>query len=159
MNLIVFRADAGEKLLDLADLAASTPDAVHQHERECEQTLTGALRVLGMPVGGLVVAFDAATSTVTLAGPVADQPSREKIILCVGNVQGVRQVLDLLDLPPSMQSAPAQLYAVQAGETLSSIAAKVYGDPGQYRRIFDANQPMLSDPGKIYPGLMLRLPT
>ena len=49
-------------------------------------------------------------------------------------------------------------YTVQSGDTLSAIAKKQYGDASQYQRIFEANQPMLKDPDKIYPGQVLRIP-
>lgn len=34
----------------------------------------------------------------------------------------------------------------------------MYGDANQYNKIFDANKPLLSDPNKIYPGQVLRIP-
>ena len=51
-------------------------------------------------------------------------------------------------------------YAVQEGDTLIGIARKVYG-PGherQYRRIFQANQRVLSDEGTVRPGQVLVIP-
>jgi nucleoid-associated protein YgaU len=51
-----------------------------------------------------------------------------------------------------------QTYTVQAGDTLSIIAKRVYGDPGQYMRIFDANRDKLSDPDTIQPGQELAIP-
>ncbi|MBL7132980.1 MAG: LysM peptidoglycan-binding domain-containing protein [Phycisphaerae bacterium] len=52
-------------------------------------------------------------------------------------------------------------YAVQQGDTLIGIARKVYG-PGherQYRRIFQANQQVLSDEGTVRPGQVLVIPS
>ncbi|EGF30684.1 LysM/phospholipid-binding domain protein [Oxalobacteraceae bacterium IMCC9480] len=155
MRVISFRNDAGDQLVDWTSAAASTPDDIHRLEREMEQALVDLLQRRQLASADLVIAFDSGTATVTLAGPVADQTLREKIILSCGNVQGVCLVVDLLDVPPSMHS---RLYTVRAGDTLSSIAVSVYGDASQYRRIFEANQPMLSDPAQVYPGLMLRLP-
>ena len=63
--------------------------------------------------------------------------------------------------PPAKadQGAPAATYyTVQAGDTLSKISKANYGDPNQYMKIFEANKPMLSDPNKIYPGQVLRIP-
>ena len=34
----------------------------------------------------------------------------------------------------------------------------MYGDASKYPVIFEANKPMLSDPDKIYPGQVLRIP-
>ena len=57
------------------------------------------------------------------------------------------------------QSAPeATYYTVVAGDTLSKISKTNYGDPNKYMKIFEANKPMLSDPNKIYPGQVLRVP-
>ncbi|WPX33793.1 LysM peptidoglycan-binding domain-containing protein [Actimicrobium sp. CCC2.4] len=158
MRLISFRGDAGEQLVDPASAAVAMQDDFHRLEREVEQALIDLLQRRQLASAGLVVAFDAGTATVTLAGPVADQILREKIILSCGNVQGVCQVVDLLDAPLSMRTRRSRLYTVQAGDTLASIAVCVYGDASQYRRIFEANQPMLSDPAQVYPGLTLRLP-
>ncbi|MFD0739469.1 LysM peptidoglycan-binding domain-containing protein [Lysobacter koreensis] len=52
----------------------------------------------------------------------------------------------------------SKTYTVEAGDSLSAIAKKVYGDAGKYNKIFEANQPMLKDPDKIYPGQVLRIP-
>ncbi len=52
----------------------------------------------------------------------------------------------------------SKTYTVEAGDSLSAIAKKFYGDANQYQRIFEANQPMLKDPDKIYPGQVLRIP-
>jgi nucleoid-associated protein YgaU len=45
-----------------------------------------------------------------------------------------------------------------SGDTLSKISKANYGDPNKYMTIFEANKPMLSDPNKIYPGQVLRIP-
>ena len=52
----------------------------------------------------------------------------------------------------------SNMYTVVSGDTLSAIAKKEYGDANKYMKIFEANQPMLSDPNKIYPGQVLRIP-
>jgi nucleoid-associated protein YgaU len=54
----------------------------------------------------------------------------------------------------------SKFYTVQPGDTLGKIAAAEYGPghAGNYHRIFEANQPLLSDPDKIYPGQVLRIP-
>ena len=53
---------------------------------------------------------------------------------------------------------PAVFYTVKSGDTLSKIAKEQYGDAQKYPAIFEANKPMLSDPNKIYPGQLLRIP-
>ena len=51
-----------------------------------------------------------------------------------------------------------QTYTVQPGDTLSMIAKRVYGDAGQYMKIFNANKDKLSDPDKIQAGQQLVIP-
>ena len=34
----------------------------------------------------------------------------------------------------------------------------MYGEASKYPLIFEANQPMLKDPDRIYPGQVLRIP-
>ena len=51
-----------------------------------------------------------------------------------------------------------QTYTIAKGDTLSKIAKTVYGDMMKYPIIFEANKPMLTDPDKIYPGQVLRIP-
>lgn len=47
---------------------------------------------------------------------------------------------------------------VKSGDSLSKITREMYGDASEYPQIFEANTPMLSDPDKIYPGQVLRVP-
>lgn len=50
------------------------------------------------------------------------------------------------------------LRTVQAGDTLSSIAADEYGDANLFRRIFRANRNQIADADLIFPGQTLRIP-
>ena len=49
-------------------------------------------------------------------------------------------------------------YTVKKGDTLGAIAKAHYGKAGAYMKIFEANQPLLKDPDRIYPGQVLRIP-
>jgi nucleoid-associated protein YgaU len=49
-------------------------------------------------------------------------------------------------------------YTVKAGDTLSKIAKEHLGDANAYMKIFNANTDQLSDPDKIKPGQVLKLP-
>lgn len=55
---------------------------------------------------------------------------------------------------------PGQQYTVQAGDTLSSIAARAYGNGSLWPKIKQANQSSLksSDPDAIFPGEVLIIP-
>ncbi|HET7698829.1 MAG TPA: LysM peptidoglycan-binding domain-containing protein [Vicinamibacterales bacterium] len=52
----------------------------------------------------------------------------------------------------------ARTYTVKSGDTLSKIAREHYGDANSYMKIFDANKDQLSDPDKIKPGQVLKIP-
>jgi LysM repeat protein len=62
--------------------------------------------------------------------------------------------------PPTPPPGPDQwrTYTVQPGDTLSVIARQVYGQSQLWRIIFEANQETLSDPGRLYPGQVLKIP-
>jgi nucleoid-associated protein YgaU len=60
--------------------------------------------------------------------------------------------------PAPAPPAAAKTYTVKAGDTLSSIAKTELGSPGAYMKIFELNKNVLSDPNKIQPGQVLRLP-
>jgi LysM repeat protein len=49
-------------------------------------------------------------------------------------------------------------YTVQPGDTLSKISREFYGDPNEYKKIFNANRNVLSDPDTIRPGQKLVIP-
>jgi nucleoid-associated protein YgaU len=50
-------------------------------------------------------------------------------------------------------------YTVKSGDTLSKIAKEHLGDANAYMKIFDANKDQLSDPDKIKPGQVLKIPS
>ncbi len=51
-----------------------------------------------------------------------------------------------------------QWHEVAAGESLSKIAIKYYGDASLYTKIFEANKDTLKDPNLIRAGQKLRIP-
>jgi nucleoid-associated protein YgaU len=57
-------------------------------------------------------------------------------------------------------AAPAKgnTYTVKAGDTLSAIAKQHLGNANAYMKIFELNKDQLTDPDKIKPGQVLRLP-
>jgi len=58
----------------------------------------------------------------------------------------------------SSATAAARTYTVQAGDTLSKIAKEYLGNANAYMDIFNANTDQLSDPNKIRPGQVLKIP-
>jgi len=60
--------------------------------------------------------------------------------------------------PAGGAAAAGKTYTVKAGDTLSAIAKAQLGDANAYMKIFDANKDQLTDPNKIKPGQVLRIP-
>jgi nucleoid-associated protein YgaU len=102
------------------------------------------------------VTYDGSTATATVSGQAQDQATREKVLLCCGNIQSVEHVNDQMTV--AQQAEEAKFYTVKSGDTLSKISKEMYGDANKYNQIFEANRPMLTSPDKIYPGQMLRIP-
>jgi len=164
MGLLSFIKEAGEKLFGGSEAkaaeqqvkAAPTPENVAAMSAAAGKAIGDYIKANGIDTSGLNIAFDATKATVTVDGQVPDQATKEKILLCCGNVAGVAAVNDLLTVK---EAAPeAQYHTVVSGDNLSKIAKKFYGDANKYPVIFEANKPMLKDPNKIYPGQLLRIP-
>jgi nucleoid-associated protein YgaU len=173
MGLFDFVADAGEKLTETIrggtanEEAAATVEVSPERVAELRQQNI-AHTVAQLDVDGEKVVVNVSGDTATLTGTVPSQDALEKIVLCAGNQFGIAQVdcQMTVDAPAaSAASAGAAtaagastFYTVQAGDTLGKIAHQHYGSAGKYTVIFEANQPMLKDPDKIYPGQSLRIP-
>jgi nucleoid-associated protein YgaU len=168
MGIISFFKEAGQKLFGHKDAEAAAQQAqaapddsarqakIAQANAAAAAAITTYIGAQNLNADGLAVEFDAVSSTVTVSGVAADQATKEKIVLCCGNVHGVEHVSDMLTV-----SAPAdesQWHTVARGDTLSAIAKKFYGNANDYMKIFEANKPMLGHPDKIYPGQLLRIP-
>ena len=164
MGLMSFIKEAGEKLFGRGEAKAAqeaaasapTPEKIAALSKAAGDAIVTYINAQGLPGNGLDVSFDADTSTVTVAGQVDDQATKEKILLCCGNVAGVAAVNDLMTVVSP--EPEAQYHVVVSGDNLSKIAKKFYGDANKYPLIFEANKPMLSHPDKIYPGQALRIP-
>jgi nucleoid-associated protein YgaU len=61
---------------------------------------------------------------------------------------------------PAAGDAPAgaRTYTVIAGDSLSKIAKKFYGDGNKWKRIFEANRDTVKNPDLIHPGEVLKIP-
>ena len=151
MGLIDFMKEAGSKLFGGGDDKEVKKENLIKH-----------VKSLGLPVDGLNISVD--DDVVTVNGKVDSATHAEKIALALGNVEGVSKVDNNLEVEQkeAVEKKPeapkARFYQVKSGDSLSKIAKEYYNDPMKYNQIFEANQPMLKDPEKIYPGQMLRIP-
>lgn len=154
MGLFSFLKKAGAGLLDSKPKTTSDPHKEDNLRKHKILLLAGVAKSLGFEVNNLSV--DLQDDTVTVYGEVESQADKEKIVLALGNVNGIAAVDDRLTvIKPEPE---AVFYEVKKGDSLSKIAKAHYGDWRKYTDIFEANKPMLKDPDKIYPGQVLRLP-
>lgn len=136
MGLWNFMKTAGRKLVGKDDLPTA---AILEKE----------VSDLGLDTKGAEIKVEG--DKVVVSGGDMIQEEREKVILAVGNVEGVSAVeADTPDEPV--------FHEVVKGDTLWAIAENTLGNGSKYNAIFEANRPMLSHPDKIYPGQVLRIP-
>jgi nucleoid-associated protein YgaU len=115
-----------------------------------------ASELSGLGLGGKDMQIEVDGDTVKVKGKAASQEEKEKIVLALGNVEGVAKVEE--DITAGDGGGETTFYTVKSGDTLSAISKVHYGDANKYMAIFEANKPMLSSPDKIYPGQVLRIP-
>ncbi len=154
MGLFSFIKDAGAKLFGHKEEKELETKTIEEINYEKAQKLMQEVMALGLPVEDLniVIVEDKAL----VFGTPADQATKEKIILTVGNTEGIAEVDDKMEV--ANPEPEATFYTVKKGDYLSKIAKEVYGDASKYNVIFEANKPMLKDPDLIYPGQVLRIP-
>ncbi len=116
--------------------------------------LTNLVNQMGLKAQDLAITVDGDKATVR--GKADSQEEKEKIVLLVGNSEGIGSVDDQLQV--TNPEPAAQYYDVKPGDNLSKIAKQVYGDANKYNMIFEANRPMLKNPDAIFPGQKLRIP-
>lgn len=114
--------------------------------------LKDELKDLGLDAEGLDITVEG--DKVKVAGKAASQEMKEKVILAVGNVDGVSAVEEDVQA----DGPEPVFHTVEKGDTLWAVAEKTLGNGARYEDIFEANKPMLSHPDKIYPGQVLRIP-
>ncbi|MBW0157034.1 peptidoglycan-binding protein LysM [Sedimentimonas flavescens] len=143
MGLWNFVKDAGKSLFGSKAEAAEAPK---------EDVLRAELKDLGLDATGVDLKVEG--DKVVVSGKAIDAETKEKIILAVGNVDGVAAV----ETEEDADTLDAVFHTVVKGDTLSAIAKKTLGSANRYMEIFEANKPMLTHPDKIYPGQVLRIP-
>jgi nucleoid-associated protein YgaU len=186
MGFFDFIKDAGDKVVDAvtpdnpAEHIEDPVDVSPERMNELRQQHI-LRRIAELDIDGEQVQVAVQDDTVVLTGSAPSQEALEKMVLCAGNQRGIAQVDCRLEVPepavapepatapePEVASAaaaaashpeaPAEFYTVQKGDTLGAIAQRYYGAASKYHAIFEANQPMLKDPDRIYPGQTLRIP-
>jgi nucleoid-associated protein YgaU len=154
MGLFSFIKDAGKKLFGKEEAAtiAALPQA--DQDAKLAEVLMRASQTLGFKVDNLNITVNQGTASIS--GHAASQSEKEKIVLSVGNVDGVVAVDD--NLTAEIPEPEARMYTVKKGDTLWKIAAEMYDNGARYPEVFEANKPMLKDADEIFPGQVLRIP-
>ena len=170
MGIFDFIKDAGAKIFGKDDDEHTGPT----------KSFSAHIRDHGLDPSGLNFKIDG-SGVLTVTGSMPSMEEKEKVVLIVGNVRGVSQVVDNISVA-AVGDAPdggvtvtmeasggpeeddsdtpweSRTYTVVSGDTLWKISAEMYGNGAHYMKIYEANKPMLSDPNKIYPGQVLRIP-
>jgi len=160
MSLFSFIKTAGATIFgkSKAERVAEAKAAADAAELKAEATaaakLEETIKDLQLDVENLNVHID--DDKVTISGMAYDQATKEKVVLVAGNSGGIASVDDQMTV--EHVEPEAQFHTVESGDSLSKIAKNYYGDVMKYPVIFEANKPMLTDPDKIYPGQLLRIP-
>ncbi|MGH2664980.1 peptidoglycan-binding protein LysM [Flavobacterium sp.] len=150
MGLFSFIKGVGTKLFGKKEEEAPAEEKAQLKA----SALLAHVQALGLPFRTLKVSLRG--DDVVVSGEVENQADSEKIVLALGNVEGVDTVDNQMTV--IVPAPEAQYHTVVEGDWLSKIAAKYYGDAQKYNVIFEANKPMLKDPDEIYPGQVLRIP-
>jgi nucleoid-associated protein YgaU len=159
VGLIDFIKGAGEKIFGKDDdevAAAAANDVASKAAAEARKasSLKKYIERLGLGIENLAIKVD--DDLVTVGGTATSQEVREKTVLALGNTAGTARVDDQIEVVTP--EPEAKYYTVVRGDSLSKIAKEFYGNAMKYPVLFEANKPMLSDPDKIYPGQVLRIP-
>lgn len=109
MGLWNFVKKAGKRLSGRAD-AAEAPD---------EATLQKEVEELGLDASGLEISVEG--DKVKVTGDAVSQEMKEKVILAVGNVEGVAAVED------EVAGGDPVFHTVEKGDTLWAISEKALG--------------------------------
>jgi nucleoid-associated protein YgaU len=66
------------------------------------------------------------------------------------------------DVSFDIEEAPSQMryesYTVAKNDTLQKISLKFYGTTRKWKKIYDANQDVIKDPNRVYPGKTIKIP-
>ncbi len=143
--------EAAKENAKAAKAASEELKAEERASRKLEETISD----LQLDVENLKIVID--DDQATISGKAHDQTTKEKVVLVIGNTNGIATVDDQMTV--EHVEPEAKFYTVVKGDTLGKIAKEYYGNANKYPKIFEANKPMLKDADLIYPGQVLRIPS
>lgn len=154
-EMAVKRNKARETMRAKAEARRSAKAKEQREEARKSVELEKYIRDLGLEVKGLDVRYDDGTAFID--GEAVDSETWHKVIMAIGNAEGVERVDEELTIAED-DGKDVEMYVVEKGDTLWAISTAVYGDGNRYNEIFEANKPMLKDPDLIFPGQVLSIP-
>ncbi|MCI0598859.1 MAG: peptidoglycan-binding protein LysM [Beijerinckiaceae bacterium] len=142
MGLLSFAKSVGAKIFGGTQTAAAPPGQLKDEAEKLELDVPNA----DIEADGHKVILPVEAASADEAGKIA------------GNSAGTATVEN--EVSAAVAATEPKFCTVQPGDTLWTIAEAEYGTGhgSKYNLIFEANTPMLTDPDKIYPGQVLRIP-
>ncbi len=114
MSIFSFVKEAGVKLWE----------SVVGQEAQAAESLQAHVAKVGL--GNPAIQLSVEGEKVIASGEVASQEEKEKILLALGNVEGVSEVEDKITV--ATPAPEARFVTVKKGDTLSAIAKAEYGN-------------------------------
>lgn len=112
-----------------------------------------------------------ADGTLTVSGSAESGEERDKIVRVLKGMPDVSRVVNEINISaakpeptpaaspePATKAGQGRTYTVKSGDTLWKIPKKMCGEGSKYMKIFEANTGLLSNPDKIFPGQVLKIP-
>jgi LysM repeat protein len=143
----------------------------HSHRRPRKVRRTGRHAKPSQVQNVAETAYKAAPA-MAIAGALIAAPSAHAAVFPAKAAASVEQLYHAGHAVASTTAGPGQVhtdalivhheqarhYTVRPGDTLSSIAQRFYGNPADWRGLYQANRSMLTNPNVLYPGQVLSVP-
>jgi LysM repeat protein len=104
------------------------------------------------------VATKAAPAVAIAGALVATAPQAQAAVALSAKTSSVAEQVHTAALVTKDQPATTRTYTVRPGDTLSSIAQRFYGNPGDWSWLYHVNSSVISNPNNIYAGEKLKIP-
>ncbi len=128
----------------------STEKAIKLFEGDVGLEVDG---IYSAAVKSVLVEVVSSLETLESANEVQPQKAKTKSLATAQLTSGNRDAHDVTHTQPLVP----RTYKVRAGDSLAAIAKKFLGSSSRWQEIFLLNRNQLSNPDRVYPGMILRL--